>query len=102
MSELKTEFETALTNKLCLKSTDSNPEEEILLNSFKLFDINNKNTCNQDEFIQTMKYLGISGFKESDLILIAIIFDFSNFSNNLLSIPLFIKITLTFKDSIFS
>ena len=78
MSELKTEFETALTNKLCLKSTDSNPEEEILLNSFKLFDINNKNTCNQDEFIQTMKYLGISGFKESDLINIFKIYNTEN------------------------
>ena len=78
MSELKTEFETALTNKLCLKSTDSIPEEEILLNSFKLFDINNKNTCNQDEFIQTMKYLGISGFKESDLINIFKIYNTEN------------------------
>ena len=78
MSELKTEYETALTNKLCLKSTDSNPEEEILLNSFKLFDINNKNTCNQDEFIQTMKYLGISGFKESDLINIFKIYNTEN------------------------
>ena len=78
MSELKTEFETALTNKLCLKSTDSNPEEEILLNSFKLFDINNKNTCNQDEFIQTMKYLGISGFKETDLINIFKIYNTEN------------------------
>ena len=30
MSDLKIEFETALTNKLCLKSTDSISEEEIL------------------------------------------------------------------------
>ena len=67
MSDLKIEFETALTNKLCLKSTDSISEEEILFKSFKQFDINNKETCNENEFIQTMKQIGISGFKENDL-----------------------------------
>ncbi len=67
MSDLKIEFETALTNKLCLKSTDSISEEEILFKLFKQFDINNKETCNENEFIQTMKQIGISGFKENDL-----------------------------------
>ena len=68
MSDIKLEFETALTNKLCLQSTDSISEEEILLKSFKQFDINNKETCNKEEFIQTIKKIGISGFNDNDLI----------------------------------
>ena len=68
MSDIKLEFETALTNKLCLQSTDSISEEEILLKSFKQFDINNKETCNKEEFIQTIKKIGFSGFKDNDLI----------------------------------
>ena len=39
-------------------------------------------------------------FSDLDLTFIAIILDISNFSSNLLSIPLFIKIKLTLSDSI--
>ena len=68
MSDIKIEFETLLTNKLCLKSTDSISEEEILLKLFQQFDLNNNEICNEDDFIQVIKQIGISGFKDEELI----------------------------------
>ena len=68
MSDMKIEFETALTNKLCLKSTDSITEEEILIQLFQQFDLDNNEICNEDEFIQVIKQIGISGFKDEELI----------------------------------
>ena len=51
-------FEKELLNKLSQKSGGGN-EEQILMKSFKYFDLNNNGTVEPDEFAKAIEKIGI-------------------------------------------
>ncbi len=52
-------FERELRNKIAQKSSGVQNEEQVLLKSFKYFDLNNSNTLEPEEFAKAIEKIGI-------------------------------------------
>jgi len=52
-------FEKELKNKLQAKSSGVQSEEQVLIKSFKYFDLNNNETVEPDEFAKAIEKIGI-------------------------------------------
>jgi Ca2+-binding EF-hand superfamily protein len=52
-------FEKELKGKLAQKSSGSQSEEQILMKSFKYFDLNENGTVEPDEFAKAIEKIGI-------------------------------------------
>jgi len=57
-------FEKELRYKLGQKATPHQGEENILLKSFKYFDLNNSGTVDREEFLKTVEKIGIQIFNK--------------------------------------
>jgi len=53
-----------LRYKLSQKATPHQGEEQILLRSFKYFDLNNSGTVDQEEFLKAIEKIGIQIFNK--------------------------------------
>ena len=66
MASIRTSFEKELRYKLSQKATPHQGEENILLKSFKYFDLNNSGAVDQEEFLKTIEKIGIQIFNKQD------------------------------------
>jgi Ca2+-binding EF-hand superfamily protein len=78
MATLRANFEKEIRNKLSQKSSSKQSEEQILLKSFKFFDLNNNGQVEFDEFVKAIEKIGVQNFKESQLQELFEIYDESN------------------------
>lgn len=68
-------FEKELRYKLSQKATPHQGEENILLRSFKYFDLNNSGTVDREEFLKAIEKIGIQIFnKQVNFIIFPIFF----------------------------
>lgn len=69
-----TSFEKELRYKLSQKATPHQGEENILLKSFKYFDLNNSGAVDREEFLKTVEKIGIQIFNKQVQIFLLICF----------------------------
>lgn len=75
MDGLKASFEKELKNKLQAKSSGVQSEEQVLIKSFKYFDLNNNETVEPDEFAKAIEKIGIMIPTKQDLDALFSIYD---------------------------
>ena len=61
-------FEKELKKKLEMRSTSHNKEEQVLLKSFKYYDLNNSGYASPKEFLQSIQKIGMTGFTEENIL----------------------------------
>ena len=60
-------FEKILTQKIFLKTNSNSCDSETLLKYFRYYDIYNNGFCSLNDFINTMKRIGITNFSDEEL-----------------------------------
>lgn len=78
MDSLKQSFERELRNKISQKSTGVQNEKQVLLKSFKYFDLNNSNTLEPEEFAKAIEKIGIMIPTRQDLDALFSLYDRDN------------------------
>lgn len=66
MASIRTKFEKELKAKLSQKATARSSEEQILIKSFKYFDLNNSGDVSFDEFVKAIEKIGVQAFTEDE------------------------------------
>ena len=67
--KLITNFLKELKYRVDLKSSAKTSEEKVLLNTFKFFDLSNKNQSDFKNFLKVVRNLGMSNFSEDELLM---------------------------------
>jgi len=75
MEHLKASFERELKNKLSEKTRGAQSEEQVLLKSFKYFDLNDNGVVEPDEFAKAIEKIGIQIPTRQDLEMLFSIYD---------------------------
>ena len=71
-------FEKELKKKLEMRSSSHNKEEQVLLKSFKYYDLNNSGFASPKEFLQSIQKIGMTGFTEENILNIFKYYDKKN------------------------
>ena len=61
-------FENELKCKLHYKASSHITEEGVLLKAFKYYDLSNSGTCNETNFIKTIRKIGIVSYTDDELL----------------------------------
>jgi Ca2+-binding EF-hand superfamily protein len=75
MDHLKASFERELKNKLSEKTKGAQSEQQVLMKSFKYFDLNDNGTVEPDEFAKAIEKIGIQIPTQKDLNMLFSIYD---------------------------
>jgi Ca2+-binding EF-hand superfamily protein len=75
MDHLKASFERELKNKLSEKTRGAQSEQQVLLKSFKYFDLNDNGVVEPDEFAKAIEKIGIQIPTKQDLDMLFNIYD---------------------------
>lgn len=75
MDHLKASFERELKNKLSEKTKGAQSEQQVLMKSFKYFDLNDNGTVEPDEFAKAIEKIGIQIPTQKDLNMLFNIYD---------------------------
>jgi len=78
MESLKASFEKELIKKLSQKASGHQSEEQVLVRSFKYFDLNNNGTIEPDEFAKAIEKIGIMIPTKQDLDALFSLYDLDN------------------------
>ena len=78
LQDLQQIFEYELKRKLSERAKSSSGELRVLLNGFRFFDINYTGIITKTQWIQGILRTGLTGFSESDLDSLFILYDQNN------------------------
>ena len=59
MANFRLKFESELKAKLTQKTTSHKGEEQVLMQAFKYFDLNNSGSVDLQEFLKTVEKVGV-------------------------------------------
>ena len=89
MSLIIKSFEKEIKHKLSIKTNNNQSEENLLLKTFKYFDLSGDNEIELEDFIKAMAKVGISGF--DDNYIKEMFYSYANKTTNTINYKKFVK-----------